>query len=228
MRSASSSPSVICSVCAGGRRFEIRSSGLQWPAPRQFVEANRDRLPQVHGDIFLFGRDVQQPVTMAEVFIRKSDFLRAKQESNPLGLKLLSNHAARRLVEPAHRLLQHAMAHRGRPHDQSAVGHRLGHGLEFFRLLQQDQRRLPLSEPRESPPHKDSPGAAGAPRNYSWHEPRRQCSADCAGAPAPPRDRLVLMGQASAQFYDSRLTRNVGRISSDSVFLITRAIRRPD
>jgi hypothetical protein len=50
---------------------------------------------------------------------------------------LPANRTAGRLVKPAHRLLQHTMAHRGRAHHQSAVGNGLGNGLKLFRLLQQ-------------------------------------------------------------------------------------------
>ena len=64
-------------------------------------------------------------------------FLGAEQESNPLGLQLLSDRGTSMLIEPAHRLLQYPIAHRGRPHDQSAVGDGLGNRLVFFSVFQQ-------------------------------------------------------------------------------------------
>ncbi len=67
----------------------------------------------------------------------KPDFFGAEQKSNPPGLELLANRGAGRFVEVAHGLLQCAIADRGRPHNQSAIGHSFGNSLEFFRRLEQ-------------------------------------------------------------------------------------------
>jgi hypothetical protein len=57
-------------------------------------------------------------------------------------------------------MLQCTMAHRSRPHDQSAVRHGLGDGFKFFRLLQQVRRadrRTSFAKPRRIGIHKAQP-----------------------------------------------------------------------
>ena len=41
----------------------------------EFVEANRDGLAKVHGAMLFAGGDAQQPIAVAEVFIRKTALL---------------------------------------------------------------------------------------------------------------------------------------------------------
>lgn len=48
-----------------------------------------------------------------------------------------ANRAARRFVEPSHRLLQYAIANGGRADDQRAIRDGLGNGLELIRLREQ-------------------------------------------------------------------------------------------
>jgi len=84
---------------------------------------------------FFFGRDVQQPVAVAEIFVRQPDFFRAEQKSNSLRLQILADRAAGDFVEPAHRKLQSPIAHCRRPYNQRAVGDGLSNGLKFFRAV---------------------------------------------------------------------------------------------
>jgi hypothetical protein len=73
---------------------------------------------------------------VAEVLVREPDFFRPKQESDPLGLKLVANRAAGSFVKRAHRLLQYAVARRGCSDDQGAIGDGIGNRLVFFCLAE--------------------------------------------------------------------------------------------
>ena len=50
----------------------------------QFVQTHRDGLPQIHRNILRRGRNVQQPVAMAQIFIGQSKFLGAKEQRHAI------------------------------------------------------------------------------------------------------------------------------------------------
>ena len=100
---------------------------------------------------------------MAEVFVGQPDFFGAEQESHSLRLQLLANRCAGVLVEPAHRLLQYAIAHGCRSHHQRAIGDGLGHGLVFLRAVEQVRgadRGASLAKPSREGIHQAQPVSA--------------------------------------------------------------------
>src|ERR1019366_9801738 len=60
--------------------LELLRRPLVFGIANQFIQANRDRLPQVHRDILIARGDAHEPVTMAEGLVRKPKFLRTKEE----------------------------------------------------------------------------------------------------------------------------------------------------
>src|SRR5438270_9762535 len=83
--------------------FYLLGGRLERRAPSQFVQTYRDCLAEVHGDVLPARRNIEQPVTVSEIFIREASFFRSKQQSNALSLQLLPNRRPGRLVEPVHR-----------------------------------------------------------------------------------------------------------------------------
>ena len=67
----------------------------------QFVQADRDGLAQVHRDVFVPGGNADEPVAVAEVRLRKSVFLRAKQQGHAAGLHSLRGSGARHTPDAA-------------------------------------------------------------------------------------------------------------------------------
>src|SRR6202007_124985 len=88
----------------------------------QFIETNSDCLPEIQRNILLASGDIEQPMAMAEVFIREAKLLRAEQNRNGARTEMFANCTGARL-EAAQRMLQIAMSN-GRGADyERAVGH---------------------------------------------------------------------------------------------------------
>src|SRR5437660_2976138 len=51
-------------------------------AAHNSVQADCDRLPEVHGRMLFTSRNVHQPMAMAEIFVRESRLFRAKQQGH--------------------------------------------------------------------------------------------------------------------------------------------------
>src|SRR5580704_4513434 len=74
---------------------------------------------------------MQQPVTMAHVFVREPEFFRSKEKSATAGRKMRANDGGPDL-EPLNGMLQVAMADGGGADNQRAIRNRFGYGFIFF------------------------------------------------------------------------------------------------
>ena len=89
------------------RRCEFHFLGL----PRalfvadQFIQADRHRLPQIHRNIFFASGNAHQPVAVAQVFVRKPEFLRPEKKRHAARNQPLADRA-RSLFQPLQRVLQ--------------------------------------------------------------------------------------------------------------------------
>src|SRR5260370_41063094 len=77
------------------------------------------------------GGDAQEPMAMAEVFVRKTALLRTEKKSNAARSEMLAQWTGG-LIEPAHRVLQLALADGGGPNNKNAIFNGFGHGLELL------------------------------------------------------------------------------------------------
>lgn len=55
---------------------------------RDLIETHSDGLAKVHGDVLIAGRDVQEPVTVAEVVVGEAGFLRTEEQGDASGLEV--------------------------------------------------------------------------------------------------------------------------------------------
>ncbi len=132
---ASSSSVVMRSSSAGCGRVRLLGRALAFGVANQFIEANRHGLPQIHGDIFIARGNPNEPVAMAEIFVGKAKFLRAKQQRDATGPHAPANQP-RGIFRAVDRVLQFTIADRRGSHDQRAIGHGVGDALEMLRLRQ--------------------------------------------------------------------------------------------
>jgi hypothetical protein len=77
------------------------------------------------------GGDAQEPMTVAEVFIRKAALFGAKQKSDWTAGQMLMDEA-RSLLKAANRMLRLAATDRGSSDDEVAVRDGFDNSLEFF------------------------------------------------------------------------------------------------
>jgi len=97
----------------------------------KLVKANGDGLAKIHGTMLFAGGDTQEPMTMAEVFVRKAALFGAKQKGDSTAGQMLIDEA-RSLLKAPNRMLGLAAADSGSSDDKIAVRDGLGHGFEFF------------------------------------------------------------------------------------------------
>jgi hypothetical protein len=97
----------------------------------EFVQAHSHSLSEVHRNVFFARRDAHQPVTMAEVFVRQTEFLGAEQKCDVARTEPLANQA-RAIFEAPERMLQFAVAHRCGSHHERAIGNSRGHCFKLF------------------------------------------------------------------------------------------------
>jgi hypothetical protein len=105
----------------------------------EFVEAYRDCLSEVHRNVFFARRDAHQPVAMAEVFVRQTEFLGAEQKRDVARTEPLANEA-RAVFQAPERMLQFSVAHGRGSHHQRAIGNSSGDGVELFGACKQFRR----------------------------------------------------------------------------------------
>ena len=111
------------------RQFFFQARSLR--VANQLVEADRDGLAEVHGDIRINGGHAHQPVAMAQIVIREAKFFGAEQERNRIRSESLANQASA-IFQATQRLMQRAMADGGGPYHERAIGDGFGDGLELF------------------------------------------------------------------------------------------------
>ena len=97
----------------------------------EFVEADGDGLAEVHGAMVFTGGDAEEPVAMAEVFVRKAAFFRAEEESYAAGSEALA-HERSGLFEAFDGVLRVTAADGGGADDEGAIRDGFGDGLELF------------------------------------------------------------------------------------------------
>ena len=117
-----------------GRR---RSHGPR--VARQFVQAQRHRLPQVHGKIGVHRGNAHQPMAMAQLFVRQSELLRAEQQCHRR-LRQGAAEETRSIFQPSQRMLQTPMPQRRGAHHQLAIRHRVRKAGVVLGRLQQRRR----------------------------------------------------------------------------------------
>jgi hypothetical protein len=96
----------------------------------KFVEAHRDSLAEVHGAMLFAGRDAQEPMTVAEVSIRKPALFGTEEQSDAAAGQMLL-HDARGLFEPANGVLRLATANSGGTDHKGAIRDGFGDRFEF-------------------------------------------------------------------------------------------------
>ena len=114
---------------AGGEMFFGFRNGLR--SARQLVEADGYGLAEIHGAMLFAGVDAQEPMAVAEVFIRKASLLRTEKKSNGTGRKAFADDGSG-LFKALDGVLQLTLADGGGSDNERAVRDRFGDGLELF------------------------------------------------------------------------------------------------
>jgi len=103
---------------------------------REFIEADGYGLAEVHGAMFFAGGDAQEPMAVAEVFIRKTALLRTEKKGDAAAGQMLAEEKGG-LNEAVDRVLQLTLADGGGSDDECAILDGFGEGLEHFGLGEQ-------------------------------------------------------------------------------------------
>jgi hypothetical protein len=114
---------------SGGSVFLQRRGGF-WIAGK-FVEADSDSLAEVHGAMLFTSGDAQEPVAVAEVFVREAALFRTEQNSDAACGMALADKASG-LFETFDGMLQFAVAYRSGADNEGAVRDSFSDGLKFF------------------------------------------------------------------------------------------------
>ena len=115
----------------GARDGHLLGLSLRFLIANQFIETNGYCLPEIQRNILLASGDIEQPMAMAEVFIREAKLLRAEQNRNGARTEMFANCTGARL-EAAQRMLLIAMSN-GRGADyERAVGHSVRDRIIFL------------------------------------------------------------------------------------------------
>src|ERR1700741_258535 len=98
---------------------------------RELVEADGHGLAEVHGAMLFACGDAQEPMAVAEVFIRKTALLRTEKKGDGAGRKTFADEGSGSLEAPDG-VLQLTEADGGGAHDERAVPDGFGEGFELF------------------------------------------------------------------------------------------------
>ena len=98
---------------------------------REFVEAYGYSLAEVHGAMLFAGGDAQEPMAVADVFIRKAAFFRTEKKGDGAGRKAFADEG-NGLFKAPDWMLQLTLADGGRPDDERAIFYGFGDSLELF------------------------------------------------------------------------------------------------
>ena len=128
---------------AGGGMF-LRFHGGLWIA-REFVEAHGYSLAEVHRTMLFARGNAQEPMAVAEVFVRKTTLLRTKKQSNTAAGELLAKKTGS-LIQAPDRVLQLTLANGSSSDNECAIDDRFRDGFEFRSLRK--QRHCPDSGTR--------------------------------------------------------------------------------
>ena len=111
----------------------------------EFVEADGDGLAEVHRVVRGAGRDVQQRVAEAEVFVREAGFLAAEQECGRRGGEMALEHA-RAAFEAEDGEMELAILDAGRAGDMADAGERFGERPWYLALCSSEEFMLAANE----------------------------------------------------------------------------------
>lgn len=116
----------------GGRGSDI-FFGLQcgFRIAHKLVKANGDGLAEIHGAMLFAGGDAQEPMAMAEVFVRKAALFGAEQKGDSTAGQMLMD-KPRSLLKAANRMQGLAAADGSGSHDEGAIRDGFGDSFEFF------------------------------------------------------------------------------------------------
>jgi len=98
---------------------------------REFVEADGHSLAEIHRAMFLARGDAQQPMAVAEIFIRKAALLGTEKQGGAAAGEMRAQDTGR-LLGAADRMLQLTLANGSGSDDQGAIRDGFGDGLELF------------------------------------------------------------------------------------------------
>jgi len=105
----------------------------------QFIQAYRDSLAKIHGEMFFSGGYVHKPVAVAHVLVGEAEFFRSEEQGARSGGQMPADDGSARL-QALERVLQVAMADRGGSNDEGAIGDGFGDGCEFPGIRQNVRR----------------------------------------------------------------------------------------
>jgi len=117
-------------ISGGGGDMFLRSHGGLGLAC-EFVEAHSHGLAKVHGAMFFARRNAQEPMAVAEVFIRKTTLLRTEKEGDAAPGEMLTYERSG-LIQAADRMLQLSLSNGGGSDDECAILDGFGEALELF------------------------------------------------------------------------------------------------
>src|SRR6266699_909510 len=106
-------------ISGGGGDMFLRSHGGLGLAC-EFVEAHSPGLAKVHGAMFFARRNAQEPMAVAEVFIRKTTLLRTEKEGDAAPGEMLTYERSG-LIQAADRMLQLSLSNGGGSDDECAI-----------------------------------------------------------------------------------------------------------
>ena len=103
-------------ISSGGRDMPLWFHGGFWTA-REFVKAHGYSLAKVHGAMFFARGNSQEPMAVAEVFIRETTLLRTEKQRDAATGKMPAKKMGS-LIQAADPVLQLTVAHCGRSDDE--------------------------------------------------------------------------------------------------------------
>ena len=103
---------------------------------REFVEADGYGLAKVHRTMLFARGDAQEPMAMAEVFVRKTTLLGTEKKGDAASSEMLAEWTGG-LTEPTDRVLRLAAADGGGTDNEGAIRNGFGNGFELFSAVKQ-------------------------------------------------------------------------------------------
>jgi len=122
-------------VCGDGGGMLLRFHRGLWIA-REFVEAHGYSLAEVHRTMLFARGNAQEPMAVAEVFVRKTTLLRTKKQSNTAAGELLAKKTGS-LIQAADGVLQLTLSNGSSSDNECAIDDRFRDGFEFRSLRKQ-------------------------------------------------------------------------------------------
>lgn len=119
-----------------GSKLRFRQFRKRLAVSGKLVQAHGDRLSKVHRWVVFPGRDVDQPVAMAERMIGETHLFRTEQEGDPVGAEFLVDQAST-LLQRVEGMTNIAASDRRGSDDQIAIRYSCTHFFVFLGAGQQ-------------------------------------------------------------------------------------------